>query len=230
MTCWAIIVAAGGGTRAGKEPKQFSAINGRAVLWHTIQPFIRAPFIDKIRIVVAADSLSVAQKSVGECLPLVEIVATGGETRAESVLGGLQELAENDWAMIHDGARPCLRDEVLARFWQQTSQDKVGGLLVIPLGDTLKNSDNERVQKTISRDNKFLAQTPQMFRVGALRTALQKSLATADSIADDSESMEAAGYLPLLVQGETANIKITYPEDFTMAAALLRHKRTAVEQ
>ena len=216
MTCCAIIVAAGKGVRA-QTPKQFVDINGRTVLWHAVRPFLHYANIDFVRIVIAAEDATAAARSLPDFVSQVEIVPAGGNTRAASVRGGLRGLADDDWALVHDAARPCLHDAVLARFWTAAAADEVGGLMALPAGDALKNETAGRSAVTLSRRGIFFAQTPQMFRAGMLRTAL----AAADSFDDEAQAMERAGYAPLLVDGDAANIKITRPSDFALAAAIL---------
>ena len=217
MTCWAIIAAAGKGARAGDTPKQFTDINGRAVLWHALRPFLRCDNITHVRVITAPDAAATAQTILRECAPSPEILPVGGETRAASVRAGLEGLPDDDWALVHDAARPCLDDATLARFLSAAGADDTGGLLALPAGDTLKSGENERACTTLSRRGVYFAQTPQMFRAGALR----KALSGGDEFDDESQAMEHAGYTPLLIEGEAANIKITRPQDFALAAAIL---------
>ncbi len=211
----AIVVAAGRGTRAGGAPKQFAALAGRTVLWHSLRPFAANARVDSVIAVVAPDMTATATRAAAELPRRAEIIAAGGKTRAASVLGGLRNLDDDDWAVVHDGARPCLRDSVLARFLAAAEKDEIGGLLALPLSDSLKEESDGRARRTLSRDKKYLAQTPQMFRAGMLRAALS------DDCVDESQAMERAGYAPLLVAGDAANIKITRAEDFAAAAAIL---------
>ncbi|MGI9306648.1 MAG: 2-C-methyl-D-erythritol 4-phosphate cytidylyltransferase [Gammaproteobacteria bacterium] len=214
MACCAVIAAAGTGARAGGA-KQFTELNGRAALWHAVRPFVRAAAIDRVRVVVAADASEIAARSLGELAAEVELIPQGGATRTESVRAGLAGLADDDWAAVHDGARPCLGDAALARLLSAAFADDVGALLALPLCDALKCESGGRAQKTDGRGGKFLAQTPQMFRAGMLRAAL------CGDFADEAEAVENAGYAPLLAAGEAANIKITYPGDFALAEAIL---------
>jgi 2-C-methyl-D-erythritol 4-phosphate cytidylyltransferase len=124
---------------------------------------------------------------------------------------------DDDWVLVHDAARPCLSDAALTRLLDHASTDTVGGLLACPMVDCLKQTDGSRTQQTLPRDDKWLAQTPQMFRVEPLR----KALALAGEGDDEAQAMELAGHAPLLVEGETTNIKITRAEDFILASAIL---------
>lgn len=215
MALCAIIVAAGRGIRAGDPLKQFAALAGRTVLWHALRPFAANARIDSIRAVVMPETAAAAARCAEELPRRAEILPAGGITRAASVRGGLSGLHNDDWAIVHDGARPCLSDSLLERFLTAASADEVGGLLALPLGDALKEEDGARARRTLPRRGKYLAQTPQMFRAGALRDALR------DDCDDESQAMEDAGYAPLLIPGDAANIKITRGEDFAAAAAIL---------
>ena len=216
MALHSIVVAAGRGKRAGKTPKQFAALCGRAVLWHALRPFAANAKINSVRLVVMKNEVATATECAKELPREIEIVAAGGETRAASVLGGLQGIADDDWAVVHDAARPCLTDSLLEKFLSAAEKDKVGALLALPLADSLKESDNNaRAINTLSREKKYLAQTPQMFRAGALRKFLSADCE------DEADAMTRAGFSPLLIKGDSQNIKITRAEDFAVAAAIL---------
>ena len=123
------------------------------MLWHAVQPFLRAAI--RVRVVVAAAAAATAAESLGDVAAQVEVLAVGGATRASSVRGGLQGLADDDWALVHDAARPCLADESLARLLADAAADAVGGLLVLPVVDSLKYGDAMRVRGTLSRADFF---------------------------------------------------------------------------
>lgn len=215
MACCAIIVAAGRGERAAAQtPKQFAPLNGKTVLWHAVQPFLHAA-VSRVRVVVAATEAARATKSLAEAASQVELLITGGPTRAASVRGGLQGLADDDWALVHDASRPCLHDESLARLLAAVAADATGGLLALPAADSLKCGEGMRVRNTLPRAGIFLAQTPQMFRAGRLRAVLT------DDAGDEAQAMENAGFAPLLVPGRADNIKITAADDFALAEAIL---------
>lgn len=216
MALRAIIVAAGRGTRAGDSPKQFAALAERTVLWHALRPFAANARIDSVRAIVMPETAETAARCAEGLPRRAEILSAGGDVRAASVRGGLRGLREDDWAIVHDAARPCLSDFVLSRFLTAAEDDEIGGLLALPIGDALKEEGaGRRARRTLSRGGKYLAQTPQMFRAGALRDALR------DDCDDESQAMEDAGYAPLLIAGDAANIKITRGEDFALAAAIL---------
>jgi 2-C-methyl-D-erythritol 4-phosphate cytidylyltransferase len=163
----------------------------------------------------------------------VAIARAGGATRADSVAGGLDALLAlgadvDDWVLVHDAARCLVRPESVRRLIEACREDAVGGLLALPVADTLKRSTaesarGERVEVTVPRTAIWAAQTPQMFRIGLLRDALRAGLARADlSITDEASAIEALGLQPRLVRGELENLKVTWPEDFTLAERLLR--------
>jgi 2-C-methyl-D-erythritol 4-phosphate cytidylyltransferase len=150
-------------------------------------------------------------------------VACGGATRAASVAGGLEQLArrgasDHDWVLVHDAARCLVQPEWIDTLIDTCEQDAVGGLLAQPLTDTLKQEEGGRVQGTLPRKGKWLAQTPQMFRLGDLRRALAQA---GDGVTDEASAIEALGLRPMLVAGSALNIKVTWPEDFALAAAVL---------
>ena len=154
----------------------------------------------------------------------VTVAACGGATRAQSVRNGLQALlgrgvAPSDWVLVHDAARCLLTTAMLDQLIDACRDDPVGGLLALRLPDTLKASRDGRVVATVERSDKWLAQTPQMFRLGPLVQALQL---TGDAVTDESSAMEAMGLQPLLVDGSAQNFKVTYPQDFALAEAVLR--------
>lgn len=233
MACWAIIAAAGVGERAGCA-KQFAELAGQSVLCRAVQPFVRSRHVDKTKVMVAAGMKEQAQLSLQqlppELLHRAEIIDRGGDTRMQTVQNGLDGLADDDWAIVHDGARPCLSDRLLEKFICAMKQDPTGGLLATPVADTLKESAAEpakaaqsnetaaRSARTLSRNGKYLAQTPQMFRAGALRLALSQA---GGDCSDEAQAMEQAGHDPLLFPGDATNIKITHAEDFVLAAAVL---------
>jgi 2-C-methyl-D-erythritol 4-phosphate cytidylyltransferase len=164
-------------------------------------------------------------------------IACGGATRAESVFNGLTQLLEegrrnsqgvqaHDWILVHDAARCLITSVEINRLIDACLDDEVGGLLAIPLPDTLKAAVNGRVSQTLPREDKWLAQTPQMFRAGQLHAALQaKHAENFQGITDEASAMELAGFSPKLVVGSPHNFKVTYPPDFALAEDLLRSRK-----
>lgn len=225
---WVVIPAAGQGQRMASDiPKQYQRIAHRSVLEHTLSIFLDHP---KVRRVVVALSpqdpywptLSVAHH------PLIQTVV-GGQTRAASVLNGLNQLAQDaapqDWVLVHDAARPCLAQCDLKRLVQTLFSDPVGGLLGLPVKDTLKIVDQQQVsQSTLSRSHIWAAQTPQMFRLGPLRDALEKAQAEGIEVTDEASAMEYVGAHPKMVLGSPSNLKITYPADLALAAFFLQER------
>jgi 2-C-methyl-D-erythritol 4-phosphate cytidylyltransferase len=156
----------------------------------------------------------------------VQVAACGGATRAQSVANGLDALLQQgaapaDWVLVHDAARCLVTADQINALMDACEADSVGGLLALPLPDTLKAARNGRVTATLERSDKWLAQTPQMFRIGALKAALQ---AAGDAVTDESSAMEFVGLSPLLVEGSAQNFKVTYPQDFALAEGVLRSR------
>ena len=220
-----IIPAAGAGSRMGDVlPKQYLRLAGKPMIAHTIQVFFNHPRITSIHLALnPADefwrSLTIAPASK------LKLHYTGGESRAATVLNTLKVMdvahgvANDDWILVHDAARPGLTHQMLDKLLSELEHDPVGGLLALPLADTLKHADAfNHVAKTIPRAQLWQAQTPQMFRYGLLKQALT---AYNGQSTDEAEAVEALGLQPKLVQGELRNLKVTYPQDLVLLEALL---------
>ncbi len=236
---YAVIPCAGTGSRAGTAiPKQYQPIAGRAMLWHTLAAFAACPAITETLLVLAPGDDWFAQHTAPPEVPARRFMTTptGGASRAESVRNGLLALREqgaqpDDWVLVHDAARCLITREQIEHLIEVCAQDETGGLLAVPLPDTLKcelprnglpADVPARVAATVPRDDKWLAQTPQMFRLGVLLQALESGLQHApEHITDEASAIERLGLQPLLVQGSGWNFKVTYPEDFTLAEAVL---------
>jgi 2-C-methyl-D-erythritol 4-phosphate cytidylyltransferase len=205
-------------------PKQYLSIGGRRVLDHTLERFLGHPQITGIYLALSPrDLLWPACEYAGES-SIVRV--DGGEHRCHSVrnaLGALKpQAADDDWVLVHDAARPCLSRNDLDRLILTLFNHPVGGLLAVPVRDTLKSVDAEgRVKSTVSRDGLWHALTPQMFRLGILYRALERAIDKRALVTDDASAMELAGYQPLIVEGDASNIKITRPEDMQLAADYL---------
>jgi 2-C-methyl-D-erythritol 4-phosphate cytidylyltransferase len=228
----ALIPAAGRGTRyGGAVLKQYLPVCGKAVLAHSIRIFQFHPMIAGITVVLAEDD-QWFESAVGSLSAAVETV-TGGDTRAQSVRNGLRFIADkysdSDWALIHDGARPCLSPVSLERLLEQGLQSPDGAILAMPVGDTLKHAGEEReITATVDRSGLWAAQTPQLFRVGALAGAIDAAHEAGQALTDEASAMEFVGARPKLVMGSVANIKITHPTDLAIAEALLgRNEQTS---
>lgn len=217
---WALIPCAGTGARSGATgPKQYQPLAGKPLVAHTLAAFTAVPRITQTTVVVAPSDDFLASRSA-----LVSIAACGGPTRASSVFNGLVFLLQcgaepDDWVLVHDAARCLITPEQINTLIDACAGDAVGGLLAHKLPDTLKSEVGGRVAATLERSDKWLAQTPQMFRLGALIEALQQA---GDQVTDESSAMEQMGLQPLLVPGSAQNFKVTYPEDFALAEAVLK--------
>ncbi len=225
--CFALVPCAGVGARAGtSEPKQYARLAGRAVVAHTLQALQAVPRVAATLVVLAPDDDLFGQHATGFEGAFAWVAHCGGESRAQTVLNGLLALRErgvhdHDWVLVHDAARCLLRPAWVDRLIDACCDDAVGGLLALPLADTLKQACADRVATTLDRQAKWLAQTPQMFRLGLLHQALAAGAVGCDEITDESSAVEALGFAPLLVPGEAENFKLTWPADFALAARLM---------
>lgn len=230
MRCWALVVAAGRGQRMGGEcPKQYLTLAGRSILEHSLDRLLAPPAIAGGVVVLAADDRRWPKLNYRSAKPLAQ--ATGGAERCQSVLNGLRALAEwaqpDDWVLVHDAVRPCVRQSDLVRLLATLADDPVGGLLAVPVRDTLKRADAQgRVQATESRSTLWHAQTPQMFRLGLLCEALTTALDAGHLVTDEAAALEALGHAPKLVAGHHDNLKITTREDLALAEHYLHRERS----
>lgn len=228
--CYALVPCAGTGSRAATaQPKQYTPLAGQALVLHTLAALRAVPRLDHILVVIAPDDAQWpnlgapqdARTSVAPC---------GGDTRAASVFQGLSALvglgaSPADWVLVHDAARCLVSPADIDALIDAVLDDPVGGLLAVPVPDTLKAEDQGRVLRTVDRQHQWLAQTPQMFRVGDLHAALLAAQAQGFAgITDEASAIEAQGHAPRLVRGSTHNIKVTWPEDFALAEALIRSR------
>jgi 2-C-methyl-D-erythritol 4-phosphate cytidylyltransferase len=221
-----LVPAAGTGTRAGTElPNQYQALAGSPMVLHTLRALARVKQAHSLGVVVSPGDTRMAEVIQREvALNQVHIWPVGGATRAASVAAGLKALLGQgadleDWVLVHDAARCLIQPEWVSTLIERCQHDAVGGLLAIPLPDTLKQAaPDSRSQATLSRDDKWLAQTPQMFRLGMLSQALMQA---GTGVTDEASAIEAMGLKPLLVQGSALNFKVTYPEDLRLAAWVL---------
>ena len=224
---FAIVPAAGSGSRFGAgRPKQYLDLLGRPLIYHTIAALLASPAIDRVWVVLAPDDAEWGRHDWSELGPRLETLRCGGETRADSVRNGLQAAAlvaaEDDWVLVHDAARPCLSLAMIDALFAELADDPVGGILAVPVADTLKRADTaQRVAATEPREGLWQAQTPQMFRYGRLRAALENCSA----VTDEAGAIEALGLKPRLVGGDATNLKVTYPADLALAAMILRGRR-----
>lgn len=218
-----VIPAAGTGSRMNSEiPKQYLSLANRPIIEHTLRVFAASSRIQSIVVALSPDDIHWDRFAIsgGE---KVRVLRCGGDSRASTVLNALEHLkpdvTADAWVLVHDAVRPGLTLATLERLLETLEQDPVGGILAVPLADTLKRADNKQhIARTEPRENLWLAQTPQMFRYGVLREAL---LASGNAPTDESQAVEAMGLRPKLVPGEARNFKITYRQDLQLAEALL---------
>jgi 2-C-methyl-D-erythritol 4-phosphate cytidylyltransferase len=222
---FALIPCAGQGSRAAALAglaKQYQKIAGQAMVLHTLAAFLSVSRLARVLVVVApGDGFfdAMADKSF-------DVAACGGASRAKSVRQGLEVLVASgaqtgDWVLVHDAARCLIKPAQIKQLMDACQHDEVGGLLAHQLPDTLKQEVNGRVAGTLDRSGKWLAQTPQMFRIGMLMQALD---AAGGTVTDESSAIEALGLAPKLVAGSAQNFKVTYPEDFALAEAVLLNR------
>lgn len=226
---WAVVPAAGSGSRMGTAiPKQFLMLLDKPVLAHTLDRLGLHPRLRGIQVATAAEKTqwdaiagSVAPLTREKLLP----VCAGGESRAQSVLRGLDALDAHadpkDWVLVHDAARPCLRQADIDALLQALDAGAEGAILGAPVADTLKRVDDCVIQETVPRQQLWRAFTPQAFRLSSLRAALSAALRQGAEITDEASAIEWAGGHPRMVQGQPDNLKITLSEDMDMAAMIL---------
>lgn len=232
---FALLPSAGVGARAQAQgqpawPKQYQSLAGRPVLAHTLAAFeALGTELVGLAVVISPEDALLSQLLPGLQAQGVTVLRSGGATRADSVRQGLTDWAAlpggplpQDWVLVHDAARCLVTPEQIRRLIHTCRDDAVGGLLALPLPDTLKAEQAGRVAQTLERSDKWLAQTPQMFRWQDLAHALQQAAERGLAITDEASALEAQGLAPRLVPGSAQNFKITYPEDFALAEAVLR--------
>ncbi len=223
-----VIPCAGSGSRTGLNgPKQYTMLAGAPLVTHTYKAFEAIAGLTHGVVVVAPDDSQMQQIFSAYPTNKFQISKTGGQTRAESVLAGLVSLRQagakpDDWVLVHDAARCMITGELIEKLLHACAHDGIGGLLALPLPDTLKSEVHGRVSNTLTRTEKWLAQTPQMFRWALLFDALNRAQGGAT---DESSAIEALGHSPLLVKGAAFNFKVTYAEDIAMAEALMRSRQ-----
>lgn len=221
---FAIVPAAGSGARFGAAtPKQYLPVLGKPLLYYTLAALCSAPSLARVTVVLSPGDEFWPDFDWSILGGKLETVFRGGATRAESVSAGLAALAtaatDEDWVLVHDAARPCLSVGQIEGMIAELADDPVGGLLAVPVADTVKRADaGQRVAETVPRDGLWQAQTPQMFRYGLLTRAL----AQFPAVTDEAGAIEASGKQPRLVRSDAANLKVTYPADLALAEIILR--------
>ena len=226
---WAAVPAAGSGSRMGSPvPKQYLEIDGRRLAEHTLDALLAAGCIHEIVVAIAPDDP--LWPTLPETLRRRVRTVHGGDDRAASVLHALggfsRRPAAGDWVLVHDMARPCVRPERIRSMIDELAGDEVGGLLALPMVDTLKRSDDEgRVRETVDRSALWRAQTPQVFRFGVLERALREARANGVAITDEAMAVERLGLAPRLLRGSADNIKVTIADDMELAEYYLSRRR-----
>lgn len=233
MACsrFAVVPAAGSGSRFGSaRPKQYTPIHGRPMLEHTVHALASRRGIDAVYVVLAAGDADFPEcRWDGLQVPVVPLYC-GGPTRSCSVFNALMALRnqadDDDWILVHDAARPCLAADELDRLFAALDDDDIGGLLALPVADTLKRADaHDRAVATAPREGLWRALTPQMFRYRLLVEALHR--AKGDVVTDEAAAVEKLGLQPRLVVGAATNIKVTYAEDLAFAQIVLAGRNRA---
>jgi 2-C-methyl-D-erythritol 4-phosphate cytidylyltransferase len=221
---WVVIPAAGVGKRMQSDvPKQYHAIHNKTVLEHTIKVFLQHPQISRVVVVLEGSDSHWSQLDCAQDAKV--LLAVGGETRAQSVLNGivsLQPYAQpHDWVLVHDAARPGLSTSALDRLLLSVGEDDVGGILAVPIADTVKRVLEDRIEETVDRKQLWLAQTPQMFRYQILCEALLSAIRDGVAVTDEASAIERIGLKPKIVMGDPYNIKITTSRDKDLMQMLL---------
>ncbi len=226
MSYYALVPAAGGGARMGADrPKQYLPLLGRPLIWHTLNTLCAVPAIARVFVVLSADDVEWDSHDGSAFAGRVEVLRCGGATRAESVGNGLRQLHgrvdAEDWMLVHDAARACLTVAQVEALIAAVDGDAVGGILAMPVADTLKRADGAgRIAATVPREQLWQAQTPQMFRHALLLDALER----APAVTDEASAVEALGLKPRLVAADATNLKVTYPLDLHLAEIILRDR------
>ncbi|TXH72167.1 2-C-methyl-D-erythritol 4-phosphate cytidylyltransferase [Thiobacillus sp.] len=228
MKYYALIPAAGSGSRMGGSlEKQYLPLNSVPMIAHAMMVLAREPRIEKLFVVLSPTDKRWNNYEWQGWEERIEVLRCGGATRAETVLNGLDAIAKvcdaDDWVLVHDAARPCLPDEMLGKLLDEVAEDPVGGLLAVPVADTLKRAaadtaSGTRAEATVPRAGLWQAQTPQMFRHGTLVEALR---AAGNDMTDEASAIEQLGLQPRLVESDSRNLKVTYPQDLELAGLIL---------
>ncbi len=235
MTYHALVPAAGSGSRMGAQsgeptPKQYLPLAGQPMIRHALATLCATPAIADVFVVLAPDDTLWPAAQMAALGPKLRVLRCGGDTRAQSVANGLRAMAAalgdqveigHDWVLVHDAARPCLSVAMVEKLIAEVGQDDAGGLLAVPVADTLKRADADgRILQTVSREGLWQAQTPQMFRHRLLLDALD----LAPRVTDEASAIEALGRSPRLVAADVSNLKVTYPLDLQMAEWILKNR------
>ena len=232
MTIWAVLPAAGIGRRMGSSiPKQYLSIDGAPLILHSLRRLSAVKKIEKIVVVIHPEDSRWAEleKSIKEEFGNRIITVMGGGERYQSVLNGLTALTEfagkDDWVLVHDAVRPCVRTSDIENLIQKASLHSIGGLLGSPVDNTLKRVDKElTVIETVDRESYWNALTPQMFRFAQLKESIQTVVVSGEQVTDEAAAMEVAGFKPIMIAGQKDNIKITVEADLVLASQILKNQ------
>jgi 2-C-methyl-D-erythritol 4-phosphate cytidylyltransferase len=222
---FALIPAAGTGSRLGGDaPKQYQRLNGQPMLFHALRALHAHPKLARLHLVLSPEDAWFDRFDWAECRGKLAVHRCGGDSRARTVLNGLEAIAgeaqAEDRILVHDAARPCLTPDAIDRLIGEVGEEEAGGLLAEPLADTLKRADDDgRILRTEPRDRLWRAQTPQMFGYALLLKALRGSL---DGVTDEASAVERLGLQPRLVRSGATNLKVTYGEDLRLAEQILK--------
>ncbi len=224
----ALVPCAGQGLRAQtSQPKQYTLVGAKPMVEHTLVALSQVTRLSQVWVIIQPQDRAFATHVPGF---LGRVVPVGGATRAHTVLNGLMAMqaegvADTDWVLVHDAARCLLKPAWVNTLIDRCQADAVGGLLAWPVADSLKTAHEGRVAGSVDRSDKWLAQTPQMFRLGPLQLALAQALSSSpERITDEAGAIEAMGHAPLLVAGALENFKLTHPSDFEVAEHILRSR------
>lgn len=229
MTIWAVLPAAGIGRRMGTTiPKQYLSIDGVPLLLHSLRRLSAVKKIEKIVVVIHPEDSHWAelQESVSVEFQNRIVTVMGGDERYQSVLNGLTAMTEfaaaDDWVLVHDAVRPCVRVGDIEKLIEEVSGNSIGGLLGSPVDNTLKRVDKElAVIETVDRNSYWNALTPQMFRFAQLKQSIEAVVTSGEQVTDEAAAMEVAGFKPIMVAGNKDNIKITHEADLVLAGQIL---------
>jgi 2-C-methyl-D-erythritol 4-phosphate cytidylyltransferase len=232
MALWCVVPAAGKGLRVGGElPKQYLFLSGSTVIQHTLN---RLSQLSPQAIVVPLAEGDEKAQTLSYHYPTLLRFVQGGKERSDSVLAGLRAIAaeakDADWVLVHDVARPCVRISDIQHLLADIKTSKVGGLLAHRVRDTMKRAHDFFVQETVPREDLWHALTPQIFRYGLLKLALEMAQKKGEPVTDESQAIEKLGFQPLLVQAAADNIKITWPADIALAEAFLALQEKSLKE
>jgi len=226
VSLYALIPAAGSGTRLNAgTAKQYLPLAGKPMLWHAVRA-VCVPRVESVFVVLAPEDKVFAAHDWSAFGARLRPLYCGGEARRDSVYNGLvaamDEIQADDWLLVHDAARPCLPENDLDKLMREIEGDEVGGILALPIADTVKKVSQEKIQSTEDRSQLWLAQTPQMFRAGLLLQALARAKGAPT---DEAAAVEQLGLRPSVVAGSRENLKVTWPEDVAIAEGILRRRK-----